>query len=104
MSTESEYQVRLKKLEKLTAQQQNPFFNYFYPRITIVKLQAFAHLDALTLQQKTTDFNCQIAGRIMQIRNFGNLIFAHLADHTGKIQLLIDKKRSPITVLEHFHN
>ncbi|CAG8766624.1 2514_t:CDS:1, partial [Ambispora leptoticha] len=34
-----------------------------------------------------------IAGRILRIRSFGNLIFANLVDQTGKIQLKISKNK-----------
>lgn len=104
INLESEDKIRLKKLQKLIKDEQNPFFNHFQPHNKISDLLVFASLDTTALTEKTAHIPFTIAGRIMQIRNFGNLIFAHLADHTGKIQLLIDKKRSSEQLVKTFQS
>ena len=104
MNTESEHNVRLKKLQNLIANNRNPFFNNFQPQHQIVDLLAFANTKTTAFNQETTKLDCQIAGRILQIRSFGNLIFAQLADHTGQIQLLIDKDRSRSGLLQEFQS
>ena len=98
----SEQLARFKKLEKLISNQQNPFFNYFLPRNQIGNLLKFNHLTREEIFQKKAKINCQIAGRLLQIRNFGNLIFAKIVDATGEIQILVDKKRSGDNLLRQF--
>ena len=101
-NAQSESKIRLQKLQKLIAQGQNPFFNDFHPQHQIADLLVFEHLEAKTLKQKTAKLNCQIAGRIFQMRNFGNLIFAQLSDGIDTIQLLVDKKHSHPHLLNQF--
>lgn len=96
----SERVARKKKLEQLLNKGINPFFNHFTKTMPIRNLLHLAHLSPLALtKQKTVS---QLAGRIMQIRTFGKLIFARLTDYTGSIQIMLDGKTTPPNCFEIF--
>jgi len=46
--------------------------------------------EAATLPEGTTDV--RVAGRLIAVRSFGKLTFAHLQDGTGKLQIALEKK------------
>ncbi|CAH1755741.1 9169_t:CDS:2 [Entrophospora sp. SA101] len=83
-------ELRKKKLNNLL---QNPFQQTKFIRTSNIQkiIQLFSHLpqdELARIEEKVS-----IAGRIMPLRNFGNLIFADLADQTGIIQLKVSKNK-----------
>src|SRR6185436_12490144 len=79
--------------KKLAALSQNPFQQTkFAQTINIQKIvQLFFQLSKEELVEK--DEKVGIAGRILRVRNFGNLTFASLVDQTGTIQLKVNKNK-----------
>ncbi|MBN1923375.1 MAG: lysine--tRNA ligase [Nanoarchaeota archaeon] len=80
---------RLKKVEKLREQGVNP-----YPQIVLKTrrfssdiLSDYKKLKAEESSKKTET----IAGRIMSLRNMGNIAFAHLQDEMGRVQAVFQK-------------
>ena len=86
----SQEELRKKKLADLA---QNPFQQTKFARNSNVKsvIQFFSQFTKEELVEK--DEKVSIAGRILRIRSFGNLIFANLVDQTGKIQLKVSKNK-----------
>jgi len=84
-------ELRKKKLADLP---KNPFQQTkFAQTINIQKIvQLFFQLSKEELVEK--DEKVGIAGRILRVRNFGNLTFANLADQTGIIQLKVSKNKN----------
>jgi lysyl-tRNA synthetase, class II len=79
--------------KKLTNLPQNPFRINKFIRNSVIPaiIQSFSQFSKEELVEKNKKIN--IAGRILRIRNFGNLIFANLADQTGIIQLKVNKNK-----------
>src|SRR5438105_2793568 len=82
--------LRKKKLAELTS---NPFQINRFPKTTnayslIQQFSQFSQAELVTKKEVAS-----IAGRILRIRSFGNLVFANLADQTGKIQLKVSKNK-----------
>lgn len=94
---QSESKIRKEKLVKLIAQKQNPFLASFQPEQMILSLLNYASFSKKQLNNLS--LNCKIAGRIMQIRDFGKLFFCQLMDSSGTIQLFIDSQQSGEKVL-----
>src|SRR6266513_564951 len=86
----SQEELRKKKFTDLS---QNPFQQTKFTRTSniasIIKLFSQSTKEELIQKNKKVS----IAGRILRIRSFGNLIFANLVDQTGKIQLKISKNK-----------
>src|SRR3954463_8928529 len=83
-------ELRKKKLNSLL---QSPFQQTKFTRTSNIQkiIELFSHLpqdELARIEEKVS-----IAGRIMPLRNFGNLIFADLADQTGIIQLKVSKNK-----------
>ena len=53
-------------------------------------LQQYGELTGEELQQLETGFS--LAGRIMTLRSFGKASFLHLQDHSGQLQIFVQKK------------
>jgi lysyl-tRNA synthetase class 2 len=83
-------QERKKKLSEMV---ENPFQqNKFFRNTDCAKIiNQFGNYSQEELEERLEKVS--VAGRIMRIRNFGNLIFASLADQTGVIQLKISKNK-----------
>src|SRR5262249_29087923 len=81
-------ELRKKKFAELT---QNPFQQTKFVRTSVIGkiIHLFSQFSKEELTKKSE--KADIAGRILRIRNFGNLIFADLADQTGVIQLKVNK-------------
>src|SRR5947209_7054621 len=83
-------ELRKKKLANLP---QSPFQQTKFAKTdniqTIVKL--FSQFSKEELAKKSE--KASVAGRILRIRSFGNLIFAGLTDQTGTIQLKVSKNK-----------
>src|SRR4051812_6556471 len=82
--------LRRKKLADLS---QNPFQQNKFIRTNNVReiIQLFSQLNKEELAEKKE--KSSIAGRILRIRSFGNLVFANLTDQTGIIQLKVSKNK-----------
>jgi len=83
-------ELRKKKLDEMI---KNPFQQTKFVRNTSVQkiIQLFSQLSKERLLEKNK--KVRIAGRILRMRNFGNLTFANLVDQTGIIQLKISKNK-----------
>ena len=67
------------------------FPNTFRKQIDIKELkQRYEHLSSEKLEEVEDVF--VLAGRIMAIRSFGKATFAHIQDHSGKIQIFLQQK------------
>src|SRR6185312_6539879 len=82
--------LRRKKLADLSS---SPFQQTKFIRTNSVGeiVQLFSQFNKEELVKKSQ--KASIAGRILRIRSFGNLVFANLADQTGTIQLKISKNK-----------
>src|SRR4051794_36974912 len=80
--------------KKLTQLKLNPFqINKFIRTTNIEKIIGdFSCLVREELEKLGGE--ASVAGRIMRMRNFGNLVFADLSDQTGIIQLMVSNNKS----------
>lgn len=85
--TEYISQDRLDNLNKIRELGQNPFPDYAPQSENISQL--------IPSRVGTIDEGCSAKGRISQIRDFGNLIFASLTDFSGSIQIGFKKDKIP---------
>lgn len=74
----NEYQTRLNKLKKIRQQGINPYPDSFK------KTQQIAEILKLKLGSKI-----KTAGRLLTIRTMGKLVFCHILDHSGRMQLAL---------------
>jgi len=83
----------LEKLKNLKENNKNPFSISKFDVNSDVKsiFNQFASFEKLELEKK--NISVKIAGRIMRIRNFGNLFFAVLRSFDGDIQLISIKNK-----------
>src|SRR4051794_13749557 len=83
-------ELRKKKLNNLS---QNPFQQTKFARTSSAKkiTNLFSQFSKEELAKKNE--RVSIAGRILRIRNFGNLTFSDLVDQTGTIQLKVSKNK-----------
>jgi len=83
-------ELRKKKLNNLS---QNPFQQTKFARTSSAKkiTNLFSQFSKEELAKKNE--RVSIAGRILRIRNFGNLTFSNLVDQTGTIQLKVSKNK-----------
>ena len=93
--------IRYEKLEKLISQGINPYPNDFKPKdkAKFIK-ERFAEVSQEELEKRNIEF--VIAGRVMSKREMGKLIFSHLLDETGKIQILLAKNELESEKFEFF--
>ncbi|MEG7979321.1 MAG: lysine--tRNA ligase [Mollicutes bacterium UO1] len=82
--------LRKKKLADLLP---NPFQQTNFIRTNSIQkiIQLFSEFNKEELAKKNE--KADIAGRILRVRSFGNLIFANLADQTATIQLKVSKNK-----------
>lgn len=73
-----EYKTRLNKLKKIKEEGINPYPDKFE------KLQGIAEVLKLKIGKKV-----KTAGRVLTIREMGKICFCHIADSTGKIQIVL---------------
>ena len=82
--------VRRDKLEELRLQGINPYVNRFKVSANIFDLASdFANPTREELEEK--EVHHTIAGRIMTRRKMGKVIFCHIKDGTGQIQVFVSK-------------
>ena len=80
---------RLRKLEEMQKKGIQPYAYRFEKKNKTSDIQEkYKNLDE---DQRTNDF-VKTAGRVMIIRDLGNLIFATLQDSFGKIQIVLQNK------------
>lgn len=82
----TEREIRIAKLIALRKKGINPFPAKANKKQSIDEI----HSQFNTLKRKQSTVN--IAGRLRSLRHHGNLIFAHLQDASGKIQIAVSKK------------
>ncbi|OGY44461.1 MAG: lysine--tRNA ligase [Candidatus Buchananbacteria bacterium RIFCSPHIGHO2_01_FULL_39_14] len=75
---QDEYQIRLEKLKKIRAARINPYPERFEKKHNVSEILGFK------LGAKV-----QTAGRLLTIRGMGKIIFCHILDITGRIQLVL---------------
>jgi lysyl-tRNA synthetase, class II len=83
-------ELRRKKLTNLS---QNPFQQTKFAKTSSIEkiINSFSQFNKEELAKKKEKVS--IAGRILRIRNFGNLTFSNLTDQTGTIQLKVSKNK-----------
>ena len=74
-----EYQARLDKLENIKKSGANPFPNQFEKKQTLVEAKK---------QKKGAKI--KTAGRVMSIRVMGKIVFCHLEDSSGQLQIVLN--------------
>ncbi len=93
-STEKSSQVlqqRYKKAQQIEQNGQDLFPNSFRKDTDIGTLiSKYQNFDAEYLDQLEASFT--ISGRIIALRSFGKAAFLHLLDHTGKIQVFVQRE------------
>ena len=94
-------ELRKKKLQEQTKIRQNPFQITKFSRNIDLRtiIQQFSHFSREELVEK--DIQAKAAGRILRLRNFGNLIFALLNDQEASIQLMVNKIIFYFNILLH---
>jgi len=81
---------RRQKIKDLQEQQVELFSNSFRKDTDISRiLQEAGNLDAAELEADTRCY--RVAGRIMALRSFGKVIFAHILDHSDRIQIFVQR-------------
>ncbi len=91
--------AREKKLKELKKEGINPY-PYSYEKTELAKdlQEKYKKLE----KGEESNKNAKVSGRVMIIRNIGNLIFADLQDSSGKIQLQLQKDKTPREVFNFF--
>jgi len=90
---------RLKKLKELTDAGIAPYAYRFDKKQSFFEIQEkYARLKP---DERTKDL-VKTAGRIMTIRELGSLIFATLQDSSGKLQIVLQKGKTPDKKFEFF--
>lgn len=92
-------QERIKKLEELKKLGIEPYAHRYEKKNSSKELkQKYASLK----EDERTKDSVKMAGRLLVIRDIGNLIFATVDDSFGKIQIVLQKKETPEKVMEFF--
>ncbi len=91
--SESERDVRLRKIARLRALGHNPWPERFD--------RSHMLAEAAKLPEGTPGL--RLAGRLMALRAFGKLTFAHLQDGSGRLQIALDKGRLDDATWTLFH-
>ncbi|MEM3405502.1 MAG: lysine--tRNA ligase [Candidatus Pacearchaeota archaeon] len=90
---------RLKKIEELVKLGINPYPYSYEKKDSCLELQEkYSKLK----KGGETKFKAKTAGRIISIRDIGKLIFVDLIDGTGKIQLQLQKNKTPEKIFNFF--
>lgn len=93
--------VRLEKLEKLRGAGINPYPNDFKPKDK-TKFIKDRCVDLSAEEIEKIKYKFSIAGRLISKREMGKLIFAHIQDESGKIQILLAKDQIPEEKFDFF--
>jgi len=92
-------QERLRKIAELRKKGINPYAYSFDKKNNSRELQE--KYSKLKEDERTKD-KVSIAGRVMTVRDLGNLIFSHLQDGSGKIQIVLQSGETDEKKLELF--
>jgi lysyl-tRNA synthetase class 2 len=90
---------RLRKLDEIIKKGIEPYPHNFHKEKNFSDIQG--KYSKLKNDERTKD-SVKTAGRVMTIRDMGNLIFATLQDGTGKIQIVMQNKETPEKVFNFF--
>lgn len=95
---------RQQKLEEYTRRGGQAYPNDFAPNATTAQLAAEyeQHTQAQLAENPTPEY--KLAGRLLTIRAFGKLIFAHLQDAAGKLQISLSVDASGAEVFGLFND
>ena len=100
-SEEEIYQQRKQKLEEIAKADSSSLPHSFSTTTSLKQIRdKFNHLD----EGSSTGTNVIVAGRIVNARSFGKLLFYDIQDVSGRIQLLVDKEnldKNSIKVIEN---
>lgn len=80
----------IRELKEIREMKINPYAHRFERTHSVKKV--FDEYSGLEAGEKNEDVNVKVAGRIRSKREHGKLVFAHLEDFTGRIQLFIGAK------------
>ena len=79
---------RLEKVSRLRAEGIDPYpLGYKRDMSASALHERFSALEPDTRTEEV----CQVAGRLMNVRRLGRLLFGVLQDHSGRIQLFVDR-------------
>jgi lysyl-tRNA synthetase class 2 len=92
-------QERLRKIQEMRKLGINPYAHKFDKKNNSSEIQE--KYAKLTNDERTKDI-VEIAGRVMTVRDMGNLIFSHVQDGSGKIQIVLQKGETNNKQLELF--
>lgn len=92
-------QERIKKLNELRKLGINPYAHRFEKKNNSSDIKQ--KYSKLKEDERTKD-SVKIAGRVMTIRDMGNLAFATIQDSTGNIQIVLQKGETPSKTVEFF--
>ncbi len=92
-------QERLRKINELRKSGVNPYPYKFDKKNNSKELQE--KYAKLANDERTKD-KVSVAGRVMTIRDMGNLVFSHIQDGSGKIQIVLQKGETNEKKLEAF--
>ncbi len=90
---------RLKKLEGLRKKDIDPYPTKFDKKDDAAELQQ--KYKKIESDRKTKD-KVKVAGRVLVVRDIGKIVFATLADATGKIQIVLQDKETPAEQINFF--
>ncbi len=91
METNKLIEQRRDKVSKIREKGRNPYANNFTPTAQACEIhEKYGDKSAEELESCEETF--RLAGRIMAVRDFGNMVFADLRDSSMRIQLVVSKK------------
>lgn len=89
---QEQIRVRLEKLERIQARNENPFKNGVCPSALAERLHH--EYDGKSREELESPPVCvSVSGRVMAIRDFGKAAFLQIRDRTGRIQLFVQKSK-----------
>ncbi len=90
---------RLKKISELKEKGVNPYPYSFDKKDNASDL----HLKYGKLKsEEKSNYKAKIAGRLLNVRDFGKISFGVLQDFSGKIQIVLQEKETPVKITEFF--
>jgi lysyl-tRNA synthetase class 2 len=92
-------QERVKKLNELRKMGVNPYAHRFEKKDNSAAIKE--KYAGLKEDERTKD-SVRVAGRIMTIRDMGNLAFSTMQDGSGKVQIVLQKGETPEKTMEFF--
>ena len=90
---------RMRKLDELRKMKIEPYAHRFDKKQNSIDIKnKYAHLKE---DERTKDI-VRVAGRVMTVRDMGNLIFSTIQDGTEKIQIVLQKGETPEKIMHLF--